>query len=89
MEIEPVPENLLQIFNQLQTLKKCLQQLVKWNVELTAVEIVPYQMKLQSILNSSDMTNMEQDGEEEDGGELSIISGIMNECRQLLETLST
>jgi hypothetical protein len=46
---EPVAESLMPIYNQLLTLEKCLLQLKKWNVSLTSNEMIPYQLKLESI----------------------------------------
>ena len=51
---------------------------MKWNVELDAIELVPYQMKLASI------NTIHADGNEEN----EILLGLTNECKQLLELLT-
>jgi hypothetical protein len=48
------------IYNQLSTLERLLLQLVKWNVSMTYEELIPYQIKLSSIVK------MQKDGKYQD-----------------------
>jgi hypothetical protein len=47
--LAPVGEDLLPLYNQLITLKKCLEQLEAWDVDISHAELIPYQVKLQSV----------------------------------------
>lgn len=58
--MEPVSASLMPIYNQLNTLERLLLQLVKWNVSMNHEELVPYQIKLSSIVK------LQKDGKYED-----------------------
>ncbi|KAK4219729.1 hypothetical protein QBC37DRAFT_272316 [Rhypophila decipiens] len=78
---EPVSEALLPIYNQLQTLKRCLNE-VKNSGGVTSVrELYPYSMKLHSI------DNMRTDGKFMVGDDIpegqGSVSGLLAECFEL------
>ncbi|EFY89015.1 hypothetical protein MAC_04946 [Metarhizium acridum CQMa 102] len=78
---EPVSEALLPIYNQLQTLKRCLVE-VKKNGGVTSVrELYPYSMKLNSL------DNMRVDGKFIVNGDIpegqGSVSGLLAECFDL------
>ncbi len=47
--MEQVADELMPQYNQLLTLKKCLGELERWNIQLSPREVVPYRMKLEAI----------------------------------------
>lgn len=47
--MEQVADELMPQYNQLLTLKKCLGELERWNIQLSPREVVPYRMKLDAI----------------------------------------
>ncbi|KAJ3128513.1 hypothetical protein HK098_004143 [Nowakowskiella sp. JEL0407] len=49
VQSEPVAVELVGLKNQLETLNKCLDQLVRWKVKLDDEELVPYQLKIARI----------------------------------------
>lgn len=68
------------------TLKKCLEQLIKWQVDMEPEELIPYQMKLNSIhLLQKEGKFYDQEGSIPEGQGLLV--HILEECHELLETL--
>ena len=47
--MEQVADELMPQYNQLLTLKKCLGELERWNIQLSSREVIPYRMKLEAI----------------------------------------
>ncbi|KAJ3273619.1 hypothetical protein HDV01_004228 [Terramyces sp. JEL0728] len=83
---EPVDESLMYIFNQLVTLQKCLLQLKRWNVNLTYDELIPYQVKIQSI------NKLQVDGKfHDDEGRIpegqAILFEMLDDCHELIREL--
>ncbi|KAJ1547617.1 hypothetical protein HK096_002021, partial [Nowakowskiella sp. JEL0078] len=82
---EPIAVELSGIRNQLETLKRCLEQLGKWKVELDDTELIPYQLKIASI------DNMRVDGKFTVNGLVpegqGILHVLINECYELLGEL--
>ncbi|KAK3680619.1 hypothetical protein B0T22DRAFT_485522 [Podospora appendiculata] len=78
---EPVSEALLPIYNQLQTLKRCLNEVKNSGGVGTVRELYPYSMKLTSI------DNMRVDGKFMFGGDIpegqGSVSGLLAECFDL------
>ncbi len=86
VQIEPVAESLLHIHKQLLTLQKCLLQLVKWNVQMEHEELIPYQMKLTSIVTlQKDGKFYDADGEIPEGQ--AILFSLIENCHELLDAL--
>ena len=79
--MEPVSDQLLPHYNQLLTLKKCLNELAKFEVTLSDHESIPYKMKLKSI------ENILNDADEEEG--MDIMNELLEESRAILASLST
>ncbi|KAJ3203768.1 hypothetical protein HK099_001381 [Clydaea vesicula] len=84
-ETLPIHQSLIQIYNQLYTLKSCLSELNKWKVVLTERELIPYQMKLAKLDNKRVDGKFEVNGTIPEGqGEL---HGLLNECYEGLNQL--
>ncbi|KAJ3362998.1 hypothetical protein HDU91_003172 [Kappamyces sp. JEL0680] len=87
-EMEPVAESLMPIYNQLLTLQRCLQQLVKWNVEMTSDELIPYQIKLTQI------NKLHKDGVfyDSDGGipeGQTLLFEVLEDCHEMVIALQS
>ncbi|CAG8451368.1 6707_t:CDS:2 [Ambispora leptoticha] len=85
---EPVAEALVPIHNQLQTVRRFLNEAKKWGGPFTARDLYPYQMKLASI------DNLRVDGKflDEDGGVpegQGIVMALLNECYDILFELKS
>ncbi|KAK0653433.1 UPF0662 protein [Lasiodiplodia hormozganensis] len=84
---EPVSEALLPIYNQLNTLKKCLEEVRKSGGVSSPRDLYPYSMKLNSI------DNMRQDGKFMIGDDIPDGQGAVNhllaECFELAYELRT
>ena len=78
---EPVSEALLPIYNQLLTLKRCLEEVQKAGGVDSPRELYPYSMKLNSI------DNMKKDGKFMVGGDIpegqASIATLLNECFEM------
>jgi len=78
---EPVSEALLPIYNQLQTLKRCLVEVQNSGGVSTARELYPYNMKLNSI------DNMRVDGKFTVGGDIpegqGSVNDLLSECYEI------
>ncbi|CAG8436392.1 2704_t:CDS:2 [Ambispora gerdemannii] len=85
---EPVAEALVPIRNQLQTVRRFLNEVKKWGGPFTARELYLYQMKLTSI------DNLRVDGKflDENGGVpegQGIVMALLNECYDILFELKS
>ncbi|KAJ3061089.1 hypothetical protein HK102_009251, partial [Quaeritorhiza haematococci] len=84
---EIVADSLIPVYNQLLTLRTCVQELRKWKVVLSSRELIPYQLKLASI------DNMRIDGKFVDPttglvpeGQ-GILHDLIHDCYEALEIL--
>lgn len=81
VQSEPVSEALLPIYNQLLTLKRCLQEVQRSGGVDSPRELYPYSMKLNSI------DNMRKDGKFMVGGDIpegqASVTNLLSECFEL------
>ncbi|KAI9287188.1 hypothetical protein BC943DRAFT_319206 [Umbelopsis sp. AD052] len=85
-ESVPVSEVLMPVYNQLTTLKKCLESVSGCGAPCSRRELYPYTMKLQSIVQSQD-NGVFKDA---DGGipqGQATCSSLLNDCHELLDKL--
>jgi len=82
---EPVSEALLPIYNQLKTLKKCLQEVKKAGGVSSPRELYPYSMKLNSIDNMQVDGKFMVNGDIPDG-QAAVIS-LLHDCYELAHQL--
>ncbi|KAL9108675.1 MAG: hypothetical protein Q9227_006621 [Pyrenula ochraceoflavens] len=84
---EPVSEAMLPIYNQLQTLRRCLIEVKKSGGVSNPRELYPYSMKLNSI------DNMRVDGKFQIGKDIpegqGVVIGLLSECYDLAYELRT
>lgn len=84
---EPVSEALLPVYNQLQTLRRCLIEVKESGGVSSPRELYPYSMKLNSI------DNMKVDGKFMVGNEIpegqASVTDLLNECFELSYELRT
>ena len=84
---EPVSEAMLPIYNQLQTLRRCLIEVKRSGGVSNPRELYPYSMKLNSI------DNMRVDGKFQIGKDIpegqGVVIGLLSECYDLAYELRT
>ena len=83
--MEPVSEELMNHYNQLTTLRKCLSELQRWDIQLSERELLPYTMKLSAIEKERvDGAFVGTEGKVLEGSDL--LSELIQECHsQLLQ----
>ncbi|TFK74944.1 hypothetical protein BDN72DRAFT_955296 [Pluteus cervinus] len=83
---EPVSEELMPIANKLSTVKKCLEEVLKYGGPLNARDLYPYQLALFQIDNlRKDGRFVGADGSIPEGQ--GVVMAHLNECHELLEML--
>ncbi|KAK7056312.1 hypothetical protein VNI00_002865 [Paramarasmius palmivorus] len=83
---EPVSEELMPIANKLSTVKKCLNEVLKYGGSFTPRDLYPYQLALHQIeTRRKDGKFIGSDGSVPEGQ--GIIMAHLNECHELIEML--
>ncbi|KAM6496994.1 Protein of unknown function (DUF2408) domain containing protein [Amanita muscaria] len=83
---EPVSEELMPIANKLSTVKKCLNEVLKYGGSFNPRDLYPYQLALYQIASMrKDGRFVGADGTIPEGQ--AVVSAHLNECHQLLEML--
>ncbi|KAH8555557.1 hypothetical protein BGW37DRAFT_140364 [Umbelopsis sp. PMI_123] len=85
-ESVPVSEVLMPIYNQLTTLKKCLESVASCGAPCSRRELYPYTMKLQSIIQSQD-NGIFKDAEGGIPQGQATCTGLLNDCNEILDRL--